>query len=58
MIKINNAEQKDITSINESLAGYRNIYLLTGTFDRVRANALIASVDVYVSLHRAEVLGS
>ena len=57
VIKINNAEQKDITCINESLAGYPNIYILTGTFDRIRANALIASVDVYVSLHRAEGFG-
>ena len=56
-MKINNAEQNDIQVIKEALSGYRNIYLIIGTMDRARVNALIKIVDVYVSLHRAEGFG-
>ena len=57
VIKINNADQKDINIINDELVGYRNIYILPGTYDKIKVNALIASVDAYVSLHRSEGFG-
>ena len=57
VIKINNTDQKDLSIINEKLAGCKNIYILHGTYDKIKVNALIASVDAYISLHRSEGFG-
>jgi len=57
VIKVNNSQQRDIQVITESLAGYPYIYIITDVLDRQEVNALIACVDVYISLHRAEGFG-
>ena len=57
VIKMNNQQQQDIRRIKKELNGYRNVYLITNVLDKVKVNALIACVDVYVSLHRAEGFG-
>lgn len=47
----------DIEYIRGLLDGYDNIYFICENLSRVEVNSLIASTDVYVSLHRAEGFG-
>lgn len=57
VIKVNNMQQRDLTTINEILDGYNNIYIIADVLEKVQVNSLIKSVDVFVSLHRAEGFG-
>jgi len=57
VIKVNNPQPSDIELISEEVKGYSNIFILTDTLDRLKVNALLACVDVYCSLHRAEGFG-
>ena len=54
VIKLNNPQKKDMQLIREKLADYSNVYFVAEVLDRVKANALIACTDAYVSLHRSE----
>jgi glycosyltransferase involved in cell wall biosynthesis len=57
VIKMNNPTEKDIAAIREQTKGYHNIYFITEILDKPKVNSLIAAVDVFVSLHRAEGFG-
>lgn len=57
VIKINNARESDLKDLNRLLKGYQNVYFITDTLTKVEVNSLIARVDVFVSLHRAEGFG-
>ena len=57
VVKINNLENQDIRQLKSELEGYPNTYFITDVLDRSQVNALIACVDVFVSLHRAEGFG-
>ncbi len=57
VIKVNNATVQDLQVIREQLGDCKNIYLITQTLDKIQVNSLIADVDVFVSLHRAEGFG-
>jgi glycosyltransferase involved in cell wall biosynthesis len=57
VIKVNNPQQKDLQLLRKEFEGYSNIYILTDVLDKQRVNSLIACVDAYVSLHRAEGFG-
>lgn len=59
VIKINEIEQseKDIEYIHSLLDGYDNIYTICHTMSKAEVNSLVKSVDVFVSLHRAEGFG-
>lgn len=57
IIKINNANPEDIENLKVKLDGYRNIYYMTETLNKIEVNSLIKSADVFVSLHRAEGFG-
>ncbi|MBO5468841.1 MAG: glycosyltransferase [Lachnospiraceae bacterium] len=57
VLKINNATDEDLKIIKSALAGYDNVYYLTDILSKVEVNSLIACVDVFVSLHRAEGFG-
>ncbi len=57
VIKLNNADEAAVAEIRAFTEGHRNIYVLARTFDRDEINALIASCDAAVSLHRSEGLG-
>jgi len=57
VVKVNNLQNQDIKQLKAELEGYPNTYFITDVLDRRMVNALIASVDVFVSLHRAEGFG-
>lgn len=57
VIKVNNPQSKDIEIIKKELANYPCVYILADVLDKEEVNSLIACVDVYVSLHRAEGFG-
>lgn len=57
VIKMNNPLDKDVELIKEQLSGYDNVYFITELLDKAQVNSLIADVDVFVSLHRAEGFG-
>lgn len=57
VIKMNNPREKDIYELKELLKDYGNVYFITEVLDKDVVNSLIACVDVYVSLHRAEGFG-
>lgn len=57
VIKMNNPRQEDLEALKDSLGAYENIYYITEIMDKVVVNSLIRSVDVFVSLHRAEGFG-
>lgn len=57
VIKINNPQKDDIKQIQVELTGYSNVYILSQVMDKQEVNDLIACVDVYISLHRAEGFG-
>lgn len=57
VLKVNNATDEDLNIMKSALAGYNNIYYITDILSKIEVNSLIASVDVFVSLHRAEGFG-
>lgn len=57
VLKMNNPRQQDLEALQESFGEYSNIYYITEIMDKVVVNSLIASIDVFVSLHRAEGFG-
>lgn len=57
VLKMNNPREEDLEALKQSLGDYKNIYYITEIMDKVVVNSLIASVDVFVSLHRAEGFG-
>lgn len=57
VIKMNNPKEEDIRKIRENFSGYDHIYYLTEIMEKQVVNSLLACVDVYVSLHRAEGFG-
>ena len=57
VLKMNNPREEDLKKLKESLGEYTNIYYITEIMDKVVVNSLIRSVDVFVSLHRAEGFG-
>ena len=54
---MNGINEKDIEQIQTLMDGYDNIYFLTETLPKIEVNSLIACVDAFVSLHRAEGFG-
>ena len=57
VIKTNNAEEEKLKPVKKLLEGYNNVYFITDILDKKAVNSLIADVDVFVSLHRAEGFG-
>lgn len=57
VLKMNNPREEDLKALKDSLGAYKNIYYITEIMDKVVVNSLIKSVDVFVSLHRAEGFG-
>jgi len=57
VIKVNSPDRKEMKNLKAQLKGYQNIYFITETLEKKKVNALIACVDVVVSLHRAEGFG-
>lgn len=57
VIKINNVSKGILRNLQQSLAGYRNIYFITDVLEKSKVNSLIKCADVLVSLHRAEGFG-
>lgn len=57
VLKMNNPKQEDLEKIKASFGEYKNVYYITEIMDKVVVNSLIKSVDVFVSLHRAEGFG-
>jgi glycosyltransferase involved in cell wall biosynthesis len=57
VIKINNANNEEVNAIKSMLSGYNNIYIITKVLNKDQVNSLIKSVDVLISLHRAEGFG-
>lgn len=57
VLKMNNPREDELTALKKSLRDYQNIYYITEIMDKVVVNSLIACVDVFVSLHRAEGFG-
>ena len=39
------------------IAGYNNVYFLTGEYEKIEVNSMLRDVDAYVSLHRSEGFG-
>lgn len=57
VIKMNNPAERDLAVIRAQLEGYRNVYFVTEILEKPQVNSLIACVDVFLSLHRAEGFG-
>lgn len=57
VLKVNNAEEADLRILKAELKDYPNIYYVTDVLTKIEVNSLIACVDVFVSLHRAEGFG-
>lgn len=57
VIKVNSADSIALMSIKKELRGYKNVYLIQENLEKIQVNSLIACVDVFVSLHRAEGFG-
>lgn len=57
VIKVNNVTEEDLKAIRLQLGEEQEIYFITQTLDKIQVNSLIADVDVFVSLHRAEGFG-
>ncbi len=57
VLKMNNPRKEHIEKLNSMVEGYNNIYYINEIMDKVEVNSLIACVDVFVSLHRAEGFG-
>ena len=57
VVKVNHIKEDDEKRLKEELAGYKNVYFISQTLDKIEVNSLIRDVDVFVSLHRAEGFG-
>lgn len=57
VLKINHIKEQELNALKEELNGYTNVYFLLNNMTKLEVNSLIQSVDVYVSLHRAEGFG-
>lgn len=57
VIKISNATKSDIKMIETAMEGYSNFYIMSDVLSKEDVNGLIETVDVLVSLHRAEGFG-
>lgn len=57
VIKVNNAQKKDIDILHQLMNGYNNVYYIVDTLQKVQVNSLIECTDVFISLHRAEGFG-
>lgn len=57
VIKVNSADAKELCRIRQQTGNYENIYYICDNLEKIQVNSLIASVDVFVSLHRAEGFG-
>lgn len=57
VIKATHASTHEIQSLTSYLSGYRNIVLLQESYTKEEFNSLLACVNTYVSLHRAEGFG-
>lgn len=57
VIKINNCNDEELQYLKQELQDYKNLYFITEVLEREQVNCLIQTVDVLVSLHRAEGFG-
>lgn len=57
VVKLNGKNQEDISRMRQLLDGYQNVWFITDILSKIETNSLIAAVNVYVSLHRAEGFG-
>lgn len=57
VIKVNNASEADIKTLQEAIQDYPTIHIIDATLSRYEVDSLIHSCDCYVSLHRAEGFG-
>lgn len=58
IVKINHVESKqELNTLKEELQEYKHVYYITDNLSRKEVEALIASADVLVSLHRSEGFG-
>ena len=57
VIKVNSADSGTLKKIRQAAGAYDNIYLILDNLEKIQVNSLIACVDVFVSLHRAEGFG-
>ncbi len=59
VIKLNNPTfmEEDLQTLKTMIGEYQNIYILPMVLTRLAVNALIATCDVAISLHRSEGLG-
>ena len=57
VIKLNSASEADLARIRAEMIGYENVYLINRNMSKTEVNSLVADVDVFVSLHRAEGFG-
>lgn len=57
VLKATHAREEDLKEFQALLKDYPNITILRDSYSRIEFNSLLACVDVYVSLHRAEGFG-
>lgn len=57
VIKIATSDEDEINKIKSHLGNYKNIYFIVDMLEKIQVNSLINSVDVIMSLHRAEGFG-
>lgn len=57
VIKVNNATPECMETLKALLEGYKSVHYITKTLSKAEVNSLIANVNVFVSLHRAEGFG-
>ncbi len=57
VIKVNSADKEKLSQLQKRIGEYQNIFLLNRNMEKVEVNSLIACMDAYVSLHRAEGFG-
>ncbi len=57
VIKVNYADQKERAWLKDQIGAYQNIDIYDRNLEKKQVNSLIACVDAFVSLHRAEGFG-
>lgn len=57
VIKATHAREEDLQTIRSLLKDYPHVYIFQDSYSKVEFNSLVARVDVYLSLHRAEGFG-
>lgn len=57
VMKVNSADEEEWNYINELIKPYNNVYFVDRNLSKIEVNSLVADVDVFVSLHRAEGFG-